>query len=112
MKQWLKGFACIVSILGFMGSFVLSYYGGVREYGTYYTYYGRDWALTLGIFAGGFISTTVISIILCGLAEVLENQEKILIDQDCTLTSVQMCHDRITDIQKQMEEKYATTPEQ
>ena len=112
MKKWLNGFAYTICILGCVGSFFLSYYGGIQEYGSYYTYYDRNWALTLGIFAGGFISTTVISIILWGLVVVLTNQEKILKGQDDTLTSVQACQDRISDMQKKMESKITESTEQ
>ena len=43
---------------------------------------------------------------------VLTNQEKILKGQDDTLTSVQACQDRISDMQKKMESKITESTEQ
>lgn len=112
MKKWLNGFAYTVFILGCVGSCILAYYGGVQEYGSYYTYYDRNWALTIGIFAGCFISTTVISIILWGLVEILTNQEKIMNEHNETLTSIQACQDKIADIQKQIATSTVESTEQ
>ena len=102
MKSCLNGFAYTVFILGCIGSCILAYYCGIQEYGSYYTYYDRNWALTIGIFAGCFISTTVISIILWGLVAVLTNQEKIIKEYNETLTSIQVCQDKIAEVQKQI----------
>ena len=75
-------------------------------------YYDRNWALTIGIFAGCFISTTVISIILWGLVEILTNQEKIMNEHNETLISIQVCQDKIADIQKQIATSTVESTEQ
>nr|WP_295293973.1 hypothetical protein [uncultured Blautia sp.] len=59
MKKWLNGFAYTIFILGCVESCILAYYGGVQEYGSYYTYYDRNWVLTIGIFAGCFIAQQI-----------------------------------------------------
>lgn len=102
MKKWLNGLGWTVCLLGLIGSFFLACYGGMQEYGNYYTYYDRNWGLTIGIFTGGFISTMIITFVLFALAEFLENQEKILKQQNDILTSIQS-QIKMTDSQKQDE---------
>ena len=112
MKGWLNGFAYLVFILGSIGSCILAYYGGIQEYGSYYTNYDINWALTSGIFTGCFISITIISIILGGLVEVLTNQEKILKEHNELLKFVKLYQDGIDTPQKQKETKVVESTEE
>ena len=79
MKGLLRFLAFIDLIAGTIGSFVLANHFGrtISNFNLYSSriYYDRDWALTIGIFAGSLFGVLVLFAILMSLAEIREAQE-------------------------------------
>lgn len=65
----------IYLILGTIGSIIIA-----NDFGKLMAsrYEDRDWAVTIGTFAGAFLSVLIISIILMGIGAILERLEYIL----------------------------------
>lgn len=81
MKTLLKVLSYINLVLGLIGSFILANkFGKSVSLYSYYSskvIYERNWALTLGIFGAGILSTLVLFSILYALSEILDAQERL-----------------------------------
>ena len=83
MKSFLRTMGIIVVIFGIIGTIVLSVKFGVEHYEETVGYFSktvqmvekRNWLTTLSIFASCLISVGIVSSILFGLANIIENME-------------------------------------
>ena len=79
IKSICKNTASINLFLGIIASIYLAYQFGNSLHGVYYTYYERDWLLTILIFVLGVGASLVFSIPLFALAEIIDKEDTLLL---------------------------------